>query len=195
MTETVPVAPVITGTTYVSKLHMRCISIARSLHIRITFLSPKTATSTSMHVPFSLPRIMMSGLLLGMVLSVCTCRFFAFLACFYWLWYMLIPVFFCPIFPLFPCICWSVAGHTISYLFMCCSFASTGHADKMWYTVSSNCWHSLHLLSVSACNIFDSNTWYCTAISLSVSLFRSPFDSNKKVLISSSSSSSSSSSL
>jgi hypothetical protein len=26
-----------------------------------------------MHVPFSLPRIIMSGLLLGMVLSVCTC--------------------------------------------------------------------------------------------------------------------------
>jgi hypothetical protein len=26
-----------------------------------------------MHVPFSLSRIIMSGLLLGMVLSVCTC--------------------------------------------------------------------------------------------------------------------------
>jgi hypothetical protein len=28
-----------------------------------------------MHVPFSLSRIIMSGLLLGMVLSVCTCWF------------------------------------------------------------------------------------------------------------------------
>ena len=68
----------------------------------ITFLSPEMATYTrwfkydrdylcvnksqfvpvifeppciSIHVPFSLPRIIMSGLLLGMVLSVCTCWF------------------------------------------------------------------------------------------------------------------------
>jgi hypothetical protein len=39
----------------------------------ITFLSPEIATSINMHVHLSLPRIMMSGLLLGMVLSVCTC--------------------------------------------------------------------------------------------------------------------------
>ena len=41
----------------------------------ITFLSPEMATSTNIHVLFSLSRIIMSGLLLGMVLSVCTCRF------------------------------------------------------------------------------------------------------------------------
>jgi hypothetical protein len=40
----------------------------------ITFLSPGTATSINIHVPFSLSRITMSGLL-GMVLSVCTCWF------------------------------------------------------------------------------------------------------------------------
>jgi hypothetical protein len=31
---------------------------------------------------------------------------------------------------------------------MYCSFASIGHADVMWSIVSSNCWQSLHLLSV-----------------------------------------------
>jgi hypothetical protein len=29
------------------------------------------------------------------------------------------------------------------------SFASMGHADIIWFIVSSNWWHSLHLLSVS----------------------------------------------
>jgi hypothetical protein len=41
----------------------------------ITFLSPEIATSINMYVPFSLSRIIMSGLLLGMVLLVCTCWF------------------------------------------------------------------------------------------------------------------------
>jgi hypothetical protein len=39
----------------------------------ITFLSPGIATSVNMHVPFSLSQIIMSGLLLGIVLSVSTC--------------------------------------------------------------------------------------------------------------------------
>jgi hypothetical protein len=54
----------------------------RSLYFRIfsasffiTFLSPGIAMSISIHVSFSLSRIMMSGLLLGMVLYVCTFRF------------------------------------------------------------------------------------------------------------------------
>ena len=49
--EIVPVAPVITGITYVFTFHMRCISIVRSLYFRIfsasfliTFLSPEIAT-------------------------------------------------------------------------------------------------------------------------------------------------------
>jgi hydrogenase/urease accessory protein HupE len=61
---------------------MHCISIVRSLYFRIlsasfliTFLSPEIATSINVHVPFSLSRIIMSGLLLGIVLSVCTCWF------------------------------------------------------------------------------------------------------------------------
>ena len=54
-------------------------SIVRSLYSRIfsasfliTFLSPEIATSIDIHVPFSLSRIIISGLLLGIVLSVCT---------------------------------------------------------------------------------------------------------------------------
>ena len=50
--EIIPVAPIITGITFVFTFHMRCISIVRSLHFRIfpasfliTFLSPEIATS------------------------------------------------------------------------------------------------------------------------------------------------------
>ena len=80
--EMVPVAPIITGFTFVFTSHMRCICIVRSLYFRIfsasflnTFLSPEIATSINIHVIFSLSRIIMSGLLLGMVLSVWTCWF------------------------------------------------------------------------------------------------------------------------
>ena len=73
--EIVPVAPIITDITFV------CIFIVRSFYFRIfsafffliTFLPPEIATSINIHVPFSLSRIIMSGLLLGIVLSDCTC--------------------------------------------------------------------------------------------------------------------------
>ena len=75
--EMIPVAPIITGITFVSTFYMRFISNVRSLYFRIfsatfliTFLSPEFATSINIHVLFSLSRIIMSGLLLGMVLSV-----------------------------------------------------------------------------------------------------------------------------
>ena len=78
--EIVPVAPIISGITFVFIFHVRCISIVRSLYFRIfsasfliTFLSPEIATSVNIHGPFSLSRIIMSGLLLAIVLSVCTC--------------------------------------------------------------------------------------------------------------------------
>ena len=80
--ETVPVAPIITGITFVFTFHMRRISIVRSLYFRIfsasfliTFLSPEIATSINIQVPSSLSRIIMSGLLLGIVMPVCTCWF------------------------------------------------------------------------------------------------------------------------
>ena len=80
--EIVSVAPIVTGITFVFTFHMRCISIVRSLYFRIlsasfliTFLSPEIAMSINIHVSFSLSQIIMSGLLLGIVLSVCTCWF------------------------------------------------------------------------------------------------------------------------
>ena len=78
--EIVPFAPIITGITFIFTFHVGCISIVRFLYFRIlsasfliTFLSPETAASITVQVPFSLTRIIMSGLLLGIVLSVCTC--------------------------------------------------------------------------------------------------------------------------
>jgi len=74
--EMVPVASIITGITFVFTFHMRCISIVMSLYFKIlsasfliTFLSPEIATSINIHVLFSLSRIIMSGLLLGMALQ------------------------------------------------------------------------------------------------------------------------------
>jgi len=76
--EIVPVAPFITGVACVFTFHMRCISVVRSLYFRIfsasfliTFLSREIARTINIHVPFSLSRIIMSGLLLGILLSVC----------------------------------------------------------------------------------------------------------------------------
>ena len=64
--EIVPLAPIITGITFVFTFHMHCISIVRSLYFRmcsayflITFLSPVIAASINIHVPFSLSRIIM----------------------------------------------------------------------------------------------------------------------------------------
>ena len=62
--EIVPVAPIITGITFVLTFHMPCISIVRSLYFRIllasfliTFLSHEIATSINIHFRFSLSRI------------------------------------------------------------------------------------------------------------------------------------------
>ena len=73
--EIFPVAPIITDITFVFTFHMHSISVVRSLYFRIfsasfliTFLSPEIAKSINIHVPFSLSRIIMSGLLLGVLL-------------------------------------------------------------------------------------------------------------------------------
>ena len=112
------------------------------------------AKSINIHVPFSLSRIIMSGLLLGIVLSVCTCWFHNMVTLPPWLVSTDFGTcVFCPIVPLFPCICWSVVVHTLYHvLFLYSSFASIGHADIMWCIVSSNCWQSQYLPSVSVFN-------------------------------------------
>ena len=140
---------------------LRGISIVRSLYFRIfsapfliTFLSPEIATSINIHVPFSLLRIVMSGLLLGIIYQFIIVDSTILLPCLLDLFLLILAhvhtSVFCPIVPLFPCICWSVAVHTLYHVF----FASIGHADIMWSIVSSSCWQSLHLLSVSVFNIF-----------------------------------------
>ena len=78
----VPVAPIITGITFAFTIHISWIYIMRSLYFKIfsasfliTFLSPGTAASITMHIPFLLSWIMIPGLLLEIVLSVRTCWF------------------------------------------------------------------------------------------------------------------------
>ena len=72
--EMIPVAPVIAGITFVFTSHVRCISIVGSLYFKnfsasslITFLSLEITILITLL--FSLLRIMVCGLLLGMVLS------------------------------------------------------------------------------------------------------------------------------
>jgi hypothetical protein len=134
--EMVPVAPIITGITFVFTFHMRCISIVKPLYFKIfstffliTFLAPEIATSINVHVLFSLSQIIMSDLLLGMVLSVWTCWFHSMVTLPSW------PVstgfgtcsysVVCPVVPLFHYICWSVVVHKLYrvnyyYYYYCC---------------------------------------------------------------------------
>ena len=149
--EIVSVAPIITGITFVFTFHMRCISIVRSWYFRIfwtsflnTFLSPEIATSINIHFTFSLWRVIMSGLLLGIVLSVCIFWFHNMVTLTPWLVstdfgtcsYQCFLSNFPPVsLNMLKCSC----AHTPSSLFMYRSFASIGHADIMWSIVSSNC--------------------------------------------------------
>ena len=111
--EIVPVAPINTGITFVFTFYMCCfISIVMFLYFRIflasfliTFLSPEIATSINIHVTFSLSQIMMSGLLLGIVLSVCIFGSTIWLPCLLELFILILAhvhtSVFCPIVPCF----------------------------------------------------------------------------------------------
>jgi hypothetical protein len=77
--EMVPVTPIITDFTSAFTFHMRWISVMRSLYVYFkifsapfltTFLYQGIATAINMHVLCLLSRIIMSGLLLGIVLLV-----------------------------------------------------------------------------------------------------------------------------
>jgi hypothetical protein len=145
----VPVASIITGITLVFTFHMRCISIVRSLYFRIFsasffffFLSPEIAASFYIHVLFPLSWIIISGLLLGMVLSVWTYWFHSMVTLPPWsdstdfgtCSYRCFLATCTPVsFHMLKCSC----AHTLSCLFMYCSFASMKHADIIWSTVSS----------------------------------------------------------
>ena len=102
--EMVPVAPIITAITFYFTFYMSWNSIVSSLYFKIfsaslliTFLSSGIATSSKLHVPCLLSRIMMSGLLLEIVLSVRTWWFHNMIILYSWLvstdvgTYMVIP--------------------------------------------------------------------------------------------------------
>jgi hypothetical protein len=70
--EMVPVTPLITGIAFVFTFYTCCMSTVKfSASFLIT--SPEIATSININVPLSLSVILMSGLLLELGLSVCTC--------------------------------------------------------------------------------------------------------------------------
>ena len=76
----VPVAPIITGITFVFTFHMRRISIVRSLYFRIfsasfliTFLSPEIATSINIHVPLLLLLLLFNSYIFVQQQSLCLC--------------------------------------------------------------------------------------------------------------------------
>jgi len=73
-------ASVISGITFVRIFHIRCISIVVSLYFSIfsapfliTFLYPENTVSVNRHLPFSLPFIMKTDLLLAIVPPFFTC--------------------------------------------------------------------------------------------------------------------------
>ena len=157
--------PIITSIALAFKFHVRWICVMRSLYFKIfsasfliTFLSPGIAAS-NMHVPFLLWWIMISGLLLGIVLLVHTCWFHNMVTLHSWLvltdfsiwsYQCLLSNFTSVSLHMLKCN-WA---HTLSCLFMYCSFANSGHADMMCSAVSSKCLQSLHLLSVCVCFFF-----------------------------------------
>ena len=55
-------------------------------------------------------------------------------------------------------------AHTLSCLFMYCSFASTGHAYIMWSIVSSNCWQSLYYYYYYYSTMDKVPKWLCVSI-------------------------------
>lgn len=74
-TEMLPVANIMINSNIEFKLKISIVRylyfIIFSAYFLVKFLSTEIATSTNIHVSFSLPWIVMSSLLLGRVLSVC----------------------------------------------------------------------------------------------------------------------------
>ena len=91
------------------------------------------------------------------------------------------------IFPPFPCTSYSAVQHTLYHVSVCTVLLPILYMPILCVALSHQTVYSLHLFSVSACNIFVA--WYlgcnarsCAAIiSLPVSPFRSPLDSHINV--------------
>jgi hypothetical protein len=182
--------------TFAFTFHILRISSMKSVNLKIfsasfliIFLSPNNATSINMHIPLLFSRIMLTNLLLEIDQSVHTRCFHNMVTLASWLVSTDFRTFFASvrsvILPLFPWIMFKCSwAHTLSFPFIFLSFARIGHADAMCLSVSSSCFQSQHLLSVSVCNSFVHcysvcNAWSCAAvISLSFYPFGSRIDSN-----------------
>ena len=136
----------------------RWISVMRSLYFKIfsasfliKFLSPGTATSISMHIPWLFSWIMMYGLLLGIVLSDSTCCFHNMVTLPSWLASTDFGTWSCRCLlsnftPFFLAYIKVQLSNTLSCLLMYCYFANAGQSVMMGCTVSSKSVQGLHLL-------------------------------------------------
>jgi hypothetical protein len=140
---------------------------------------------------FLLPRIMMSGLLLGMFLLVCNFWFHHLVTSVPWLVSMNFGTgsYQCSLSnctPICLCVLKCSSAHTPT---LYSSFASTGLVDVMLSIALSYFWHSLHLLSASVCSIFVAwyfvcSVWSCAAvISCAVSAFRASWRASGTCLL------------
>ena len=92
----------------------------------------------------------MSGLLLGIVLSVCTCWFhLASLTCFYWFWNMFIPVFFIQLYPCFL----AYVGVFIIIIIIILRSTFVAMAQFLFFSYSEQFPHSIFHI-VCACCLF-----------------------------------------
>ena len=133
----------------------------------------------------------MSDLLLGIVMPVCTCWFHNTATLPPWLVSTDLAHVHTSVFglivPLFPCMCWSGVVHSIYRVFLCTVFCQYW---ACWYYVV---YFLIKLLAKSAFAICLAVQYFCrvilfcsvrswsATISLSVSDFRSPFDSQRNV--------------
>jgi hypothetical protein len=151
---------------------MRCVSKVRCLYFRIfstaflmTFLSPEISTSFNLHVLFSLSRIMMSYLLLGVVLSICIFLFHNVVTLTSWLVYSNFGTwsYQCSLFKFTPISLHMLKcswAHTVSCLFMSSSFASIGHVGIICSIFSSNYYYYLYYYTIMMCGYVPLKTAY-----------------------------------
>ena len=143
---------------------MRCFSVVGTLYFRIFWFLPSShfcvlKLRVSIHVPVSLSPIMVFGLLLGTVPSVCTCSFhhMTTLLSLHVSTNVCTCLHQCPL-----CNFTRISLHVLKwiwtqallYLFTYWFFASIEHADITWSVVSSGSRYCMNLLSVSVWNVF-----------------------------------------
>ena len=129
--EMVPVAPIITGITFVLTFHMRWISVLQKLQQLSTYVF-LSCIITDYYVRFIAGDD--SG---GLHLLMAYYGYLTFMTCYYWFWCTLIAVFFVWLYPYFLAHVKVYRTHTLSCLFVYSSFASIDCADIMCSVVLS----------------------------------------------------------